>query len=178
MAAFRTVQKKNTVVLASSQIPVIPMPLHKLTVEEADATMVGALVQVQGRATARRGMNFSLTDDTGTLQVAISAKSQVKLPSFLPQSELRVTGILAQGKNGLRLVPRAQSDIELLQEGGGVAQAALPAGTDNSQNAMATLSASFLLTAGVFTGLVARHKAELVPWIAKGFWRGLKRDGK
>lgn len=122
-----------------------------------DETMSGRLVRVQAMVAKRSGSRITLEQDGATIDAFIPSSSDVTTSQFPAGSVVSVLGILVPDMNGLRIVPRESSDVQVVEQAPTTDAAALTTSTsasDPDQRAGLLLTAVTLAAIGA---LALRH---------------------
>ncbi|MFN3301759.1 MAG: lamin tail domain-containing protein [Patescibacteria group bacterium] len=83
---------------------------------EIDEDLEGSLVLVQGELIEARSNYFYLDDGSGEVKVYLKKTTGIKKPKFKEGDWLKVIGIVSQYNEEYRILPRYQSDIELIKK--------------------------------------------------------------
>ncbi len=84
--------------------------------EEIDEELLGQLVRIQGELIDKKGSSIYLDDGTDEVKVYVKKTTGIKLANFKKGNNLIVTGIVSADRNGLRILPRSEEDISLLDD--------------------------------------------------------------
>jgi len=81
-----------------------------------EKTACGTLLNIEAIVESKNGSTVSLRDAEGEASMYIRRASGIKLASFDVGDEISVQGVLVDGPNGKRLMPRETSDLQVLRK--------------------------------------------------------------
>lgn len=111
---LKTNSNQDIIVLNPVNQPVIPNPISNLPTTQ-DST--GTLVSITGVVTKNDGTSIYLKLNDDQIKIYIIDLTGIKKPKLKVGDTLEVTGILSYYDDYFRLLPRYQSDIQLLSSG-------------------------------------------------------------
>ncbi len=79
--------------------------------EELNKDYLGELAQVAGEVVSKKGSSIYLDDGTDEIKIYIKKSTGIKLAGIKEGDNLRITGIVSNGRAGLRILPRDKNDI-------------------------------------------------------------------
>ena len=150
-----------------------PPPPYQIGISEIKENLRASLVSVEGEVTEKKGQEIYLDDGKGEIFVYLKDSAQIQLPVFPLGSVLKVTGILEKVKQEFRILPRYQSDIEIL-ENKKISESSLPPGEDKSSEMLRYLGWSAALVSAMFFSVSWRYRKELKPWLRHVVRSGIK----
>ncbi len=113
--------------------PAVDTKATSLMIEDISEDYLGRLLVIEGTITQIRGDHIYLAGASGgTLRVYIQKSTSIEKPDMKAGDRLRVTGVLDKTSAGLRLLPRQQSDIEVLKPQGEILGADVVAAEQNT----------------------------------------------
>jgi len=89
-----------------------PVPTVIETDQVDDATE-GYLVTIEGTAVEKTAGRFVIQDANGTVPVIVKTNTNIDETSYNIGETMRVTGFVSETTSGFRILPRAQTDIEI-----------------------------------------------------------------
>ncbi len=109
---IKTKNKNDIKVIGHNQ----EIEVTEINNEEIDEDFLGRLVQIQGELIDKKGSSLYLDDGTDEAKVYVKKSTGIKLANFKKGNNLIVTGIVSADRNGLRILPRGEEDISLLDD--------------------------------------------------------------
>ncbi len=94
----------------------IPPEPKKVKTGEIDEDLEGSLVVVIGQMIESKTNYFYLDDSSGEIKVYLKSTTGIKKPKMKEGDWLKVIGIVSQYSQEYRILPRYQSDIELIRK--------------------------------------------------------------
>ena len=88
-----------------------PQPV---TIGELDESLVGHLLQINGRLVEKTGNKLYLDDNQAESEIYLSAAIKWNKKLFSEGQDLQVTGVLVEAKDGWRLLPRSDNDLVII----------------------------------------------------------------
>lgn len=97
---------------------------HQMEISEVGESCEGFLVKLIGTVIEKNGSNIYIDDGTGEAKIYINKNSGIDIAGISEGASLSVTGIVSETKTGYRILPRQQSDLEIVGEVQGAAEQA------------------------------------------------------
>ncbi len=97
------------------EVGTVPTPSEK-SITELTTASVGKLVRTSGSIVSRASDRILLEQDGHQLEVGISSYAQIDTSALKAGMRLQVTGILRASGSDVKLSPRAQTDLVILEE--------------------------------------------------------------
>lgn len=111
---IKTKTKDNLVIISQGRPPAAPL----VSCDQISQEMVGRLIAVSGEITDKKSSTLYLDDGSDEILVYFKASAGLDSKNLAVGQAVKITGILSRTLAGLRLLPRYQSDIELISSGG------------------------------------------------------------
>ena len=87
-----------------------------LTINNIVAQLVGHLIKIKGQVIERTGQRIFVDDDTGELTAYIKQYTLIDKSRIKEGDRVDITGVLSQSNNELRLLPRSDQDVQIIQD--------------------------------------------------------------
>jgi DNA/RNA endonuclease YhcR with UshA esterase domain len=105
--------------------------VEPLAVESLSEEVDGYLVKVSGEITEKKSDSFWLDNGQNEFEIYIKDSTGISTAIWQPGQKVEVVGIVSKGKDGLRILPRYESDIKLLENP--LSESNIPAGDNKSK---------------------------------------------
>lgn len=89
---------------------------QKMTCENIDDSLLGALVEVEGEISDIKSTGIYLDDGTDEIRAYIKKSTGINYKDYKEAAKLKITGVISAAKNELRLLPRGKDDIIILEK--------------------------------------------------------------
>ncbi|MCX6786131.1 MAG: lamin tail domain-containing protein [Candidatus Komeilibacteria bacterium] len=90
----------------------LPKPSN-VALGEIDDSLIGGLIAVSGQLTEKKGVDYSIIDETGEIKVSLKKIADKKQLKLEPNYQLAAVGILTTDKDGYCLLPRTMADVNV-----------------------------------------------------------------
>jgi len=88
--------------------------------DEISEENIGQLITITGEITDKKSASLYVDDGSGEIFIYIKQNTGIDIKSLAAGQKVSITGILSKTQTGLRLLPRFQSDIAIVEAGGGL----------------------------------------------------------
>ncbi len=109
---IKTATKNDIKILDSSAKVIEP---HQISLAEVGEEYEGSLVKVQGEVIEVKGSSIYLDDGSDEATIYLKQSAGIKGLGLKQGDRVSVIGIVSQTKSGYRILPRYQSDIEIIK---------------------------------------------------------------
>jgi len=115
---IKTVSAADIKVLERQECP----EPHQLEISEIGESCEGFLIKLSGTVLEKNGSNIYIDDGTGETKIYINKNTGIDISQIDEGDLLSVIGIVSETKTGYRILPRQQSDLQLVGEVKGAAE--------------------------------------------------------
>ena len=108
---IKLTSKESIKILDSKDPPLA----EKIEINQLEKNQIGSLITIQGEIIEKKSNYFWLDDGSEEIKVCIKKSTEIETPDFKVGDQIKVTGILSLSKGDFCLLPRYQSDLEVIR---------------------------------------------------------------
>ncbi|MDD5043736.1 MAG: lamin tail domain-containing protein [Patescibacteria group bacterium] len=154
------IQDKSDITILEQREP--PQP-HPLKIGEIGEETEGFLATIEGEVIEKRGSSVFIDDGSDEALIYIKDTTGIDKNIFAEGVRAKITGIISQTKTGYRLLPRSDTDIEILENTAKdkLSETKILETTTKGQNTLKYLNVATMALVVVLGGMVMRLKKEV-----------------
>ena len=148
-------KNKNDMIVLEHRDPPTP---RELSMAEIGEETEGWLAKLTGELTEIHGDYLYFDDGAGEAKVYLKDTANLDTSQLMEGQRVSITGIISQTESGYRVLPRYQSDIEVLEQVNPTAAESTASSVSRHNQLINYLSAAAIALLVIIIGLIIRNK--------------------